>query len=146
MHPEDAKQRLQAWRKQFEEEWIDLFAWWHHCQGKAFIYASLCKSFASDDLRLAWWLEFLARGEALSRRDGSRWIPLDEQRILNNVGFAHHLALVRAGAGTLVQLNGRCGTLTGRSNWQLFEVQWCEGEEAGKSTCVRGSNLHLLCS
>jgi hypothetical protein len=37
----------------------------------------------------------------------SRWIPLDEQRILNTAGLAHHLALVHAAARTLVQLNGR---------------------------------------
>ncbi len=142
--PGEAQQRLQVWRKQVEEEWIDLLAWWQRCQGKAFTYALLCESQDSDDLRLAWGLELLTRGEALFRRDGNTWIPLDEQRILNNASLAHHLALVRAGAETLVQLKGKRGMLTGRSNWRLFEVRWQEGEHAGELTYVRGSNLQLM--
>ena len=142
--PGEAQQRLQVWHKQVEEEWIDFLAWWQRCQGKAFTYALLCESQDSDDLRLAWGLELLTRGEALFRRDGNTWIPLDEQRILNNASLAHHLALVRTGAGTLVQLNGKRGVLTGRSNWRLFEVRWQEGEHAGELTCVRGSNLQLI--
>jgi hypothetical protein len=68
---------------------------------------------------------------------------LDEQRVLTNAGFVHHLALLRAGAGAGVQCGEKQGVLTGRSNWRLFEVRWGEDEQAGERTCVRGSSLQL---
>ncbi len=98
----------------------------------------------SDQARLAWGLELLARGDALFRREGMAWVPFDAPRVLGDQGVAHHLELVRAGTGTPIQVNGRRGTLTGQSNWRLFEVRWEEGEEAGELTQVRSGTIHLL--
>lgn len=141
--PEEAKHHLQTWRKQVEKEWIDLLTWWHRCQGHPFTFASLCESQTSDEQCLAWGLELLVHGEGLFRRDGPRWLPLDEQRVLTNAGFVHHLALLLAGAGARVQCGEKYGVLTGRSNWRLFEVRWGEDEQAGEQTGVRGSSLRL---
>ncbi len=141
--PEEAKHHLQTWRKQVEGEWIDLLAWWHRCQGRPFTFASLCESQTSDDQRLAWGLELLVHGEGLFRRDGTRWTPLDEQRVRTNAGFVHHLALLLAGAGAGVQYGEKHGVLTGRSNWRLFEVRWGEDEQSGERTGIRGAALRL---
>jgi hypothetical protein len=141
---EHAKQYLQTWRQKIDEEWVDLIAWWERCQGQSFTYAERCRELASESERLALGLELLARGDLLFRREGMTWTPLDAQRVLSDQGIAHHLDLVHAGAGTPIQINGRRGTLTGRSNWRFFEVRWEEGERAGKLTQVRSGNIQLL--
>ena len=141
---DETRAHLQAWRRQLEEEWVDLFTWWAQCRGQAFTYASLCAELPSDDLRLAWGLELLEHGLELFRRDGPTWTPLEEQRVLSNAGFVHHLELLKAGANTPALINGRRGTLTGRSSWRYFEVRWEEGEEAGERTRVRGHHVHIV--
>jgi Cft2 family RNA processing exonuclease len=141
---DEARAHLQAWRRQLEEEWVDLFTWWAQCRGQAFTYAFLCAELPSDDLRLAWGLELLEHGHELFRRDGRIWTPLEEQRVLSNAGFVHHLELLKAGASTPVLINGRRGTLTGRSSWRYFEVRWVEGEEAGECTRVRGHHVQVV--
>lgn len=92
---------------------------------------------------LAWGLELLEHGHELFLRDGPTWTPFEEQRVLSNAGFVHHLDLLEAGAGTRVLINGRHGMLTGRSSWRYFEVRWDEGEEAGERTRVRGHNVQV---
>ncbi len=103
---------------------MDLLAWWQQRQGKAFPYDELCATAQTDDEKLAWGLELLAHGPELFRRDGLTWTPLDAQRVWRNEGHAHHLRLLEKGAGTNVSVNDRRGTLTGRSSWRFFEVQW----------------------
>jgi hypothetical protein len=56
-------------------------------------------------------------------------------------GLARHLALLDAGAGTPVLVNGQRGKLTGRSTWRLFEVAWEDGEQAGERSGVRVANI-----
>jgi hypothetical protein len=136
----EARQQLIEWRRKLDEEWVDLLAYWEQCQGKQFTYASLCATLSSDDLRLAWSLELLSHGHELFQRDGSTWVPFEEQRVLANAGFFHHLELVHAGVGASVYLHERQGILTGRSNWRLFEVKWNDGAEITK---VRSSNITL---
>ena len=140
---DEARAHLQAWRRQLEQEWVDLFVWWAQCQGRAFSYASLCAHLASDDLHLAWGLELLEHGYELFLRDGPTWTPFEEQRVLSNAGFVHHLKLLEAGAGTRVLINGHHAMLTGRSSWRYFEVRWDEGEEAGERTRVRRHNVQV---
>lgn len=125
---EENKVVLKQWRTQLELSWVDLFAWWKRSQMQAFTFSSLCRDLAleTDDERLAWGLELLLHGSLLFRRDGEMWIPFEAQRIESNDGFTHHLRLLDTGTGTLVQINGRLATLTGQSNWRLFEVRWCE--------------------
>ncbi len=89
-------------------------------------------------------LALLEHGLELFRRDGPTWTPFEEQRVLSNAGFVHHLDLLEAGANTPVLINGRRGTLTGRSSWRYFEVRWEEGEEAGELTRVRGHNVQIV--
>jgi hypothetical protein len=141
---EEIRACLQSWRSRLEQEWVDLFRWWARCQGRAFTYASLCARLPSDDLRLAWGLELLEHGHELFRRDGPTWTPCEEQQVLGNAGFVHHLELLKAGAGTRVLIHGRRGTLTGRSTWRYFEVRWVEGGEAGELTRVRGHNVQVV--
>jgi Cft2 family RNA processing exonuclease len=141
---DEARVYLQAWRGRLEQEWVDLFAWWAHCQGRDFTYASLCAQLLSDDLRLAWGSELLEHGHELFLRDGPTWTPFEKQRVLSHAGFVHHLELLKAGANTPVLINGRRGTLTGRSTWRYFEVRWEEGEEAGELTRVRGHNIQIV--
>jgi hypothetical protein len=140
---EEARRQMQAWRRTLDEEWVDLFAWWKQCGGMPFTFASLCDTLPSDNTRLAWGIELLSHGDALFRREGSTWTPLDAPRVLANEGFAHHLKLLEKGTGISVDINGRRGTLTGRSNWRLFEVRWEEGEEAGELARVRGGHIAL---
>ncbi len=141
---DEARAHLQAWRRQLEQEWVDLFVWWAQSQGRAFSYASLCAHLASDDLHLAWGLELLEHGHELFLRDGPTWTPFEEQRVLSNAGFVHHLDLLEAGADTHVLINGRRATLTGRSTWRYFEVRWDEGEEAGELTRVQGHHVQVV--
>ncbi len=139
----EVKQQLQEWRKALDDMWIDLFAWWDRCMGKAFTFASLCASLESDDLRLAWGLELLAHGHELFVREGTTWTPFHAQRVLANQGFAHHLTLVRAGAGTAVMVGGQRAILTGRSNWRQVEICWDEGGKVGEIVRVRASHVQV---
>jgi hypothetical protein len=141
--PQEIKQHLQAWRKQVESEWVDLFVWWQQQQGKSFTFQDLCDSAQSEEQRLAWGLEILLHGRELFRRNGVIWTPLEKEIIHKNAGFAQHLQLLRAGAGGAVLVNQQRGTLTGRSNWRLFEVRWDEGENQDKLGNVRVSNTQL---
>jgi len=141
---EEIRASLHAWRRQLEQEWIDLFTWWVQCREQSFTYVSLCAQLPSDDLRLAWGSELLEHDHELFRRDGPSWTPVEEQRVLSNAGFVHHLELLEAGAGRHVLINGRRGTLTGRSTWRYFEVRWDEGEEAGEPTRVRGHHVQIV--
>jgi Cft2 family RNA processing exonuclease len=141
---EEIRASLRAWRRQLEQEWVDLFVWWAQSQGRAFSYASLCAHLTSDDLHLAWGSELLEHGHELFHRDGPSWTPVEEQRVLSNAGFVHHLELLEAGAGTHVLINGRRGTLTGRSTWRYFEVRWEAGEEAGELTRVREHHVQVV--
>ncbi|MEO6891140.1 MAG: MBL fold metallo-hydrolase [Ktedonobacteraceae bacterium] len=142
--PEEARQQMQAWRRRLEEEWVDLIAWWDRTRGMPFSYAEVCAHLATDDLRLAWGLEALAHGHELFRREGSTWTPVDEQQVARNVGLVHHLSLVRAGADMPVLVNGRRGTLTGRSTWHYLEVRWEEGEDQGACVRVRGNHVQVV--
>ena len=139
---------LKQWRIQLEMAWIDLFSWWKQSQKQAFTLASLCRDLMleTDDEHLAWGLELLTHGSLLFRRDGELWMPFDEQRIMSNDGFAHHLLLLDAGAGAAIQVNGRRATLTGRSNWRLFEVHWCERIEEAENELaqMRAATIRLL--
>lgn len=139
--PETAKQKLAEWKRSIEQEWVDLIAWWKACQGKPFTYAELCAQFATDELRLAWGIELLARGSSLFHRRGMSWIPVETDRVKSDLGLARHLDLLEAGAGSSVLVNGRRGRLTGRSTWRLFEVAWDEGEQAGERSGVRVGNI-----
>lgn len=139
----EIKQQLQEWRKALDDLWIDLFAWWDHCMGKAFTFASLYTQLESDDLRLAWGMELLAHGHELFVREGTTWTPFHTQRVLANPGFAHHLALVHAGAGTMIIVGGQRATLTGRSNWRQVEVCRIEGGKAEEIVRVRASHVQI---
>jgi Cft2 family RNA processing exonuclease len=141
---EEVRIHLQVWRKQLDEASVDLFAWWKQSHGQPFTFASLCAAVSADDLRLAWGLELLAHGSELFRRDGSTFTPFDEQRVLANPGFAHHLQLLAAPPGSAVLVNNRRGRLTGRSNWRVFEVCYTDGEEAEAPAKVRTAHVHLL--
>ena len=138
---EEARQYLQNWRGKLEEVWVDLIAWWEHCQGTPFSYQDLCQVVSSDNERLAWGIELLARGNMLFRREGIHWMPLDAQKIFQDRGLAHHLDLVHAGANARIVVNEQRGTLTGRQNWRFFEVQWEEGVHAGELAQVRGAHI-----
>ncbi|WP_151758156.1 hypothetical protein [Dictyobacter vulcani] len=62
----------------------------------------------------------------------------------SNGGFAHHLRLLEAGAGSAGLVNDRPGWLTGLSNWRNFEVGWCEPEtETEQLAQVRASSICL---
>ncbi|GCE24039.1 hypothetical protein KDK_78390 [Dictyobacter kobayashii] len=144
---ETNKMRLKQWRQQLDQAWIDLFACWRRCQQSSFSFTSLCQDLGlcqADD-RLALGLELLNHGLLLFRRDGEIWHPLDEQRVYSNDGFAHHLHLLEAGAGSEILVNGRPGRLTGRSNWRLFEVYWNEmdEDESERMARVRASAIRL---
>lgn len=94
----------------------------------------------TNEQRLAWGIELLARGSSLFHRHGMRWIPVEADRVQRDPGLARHLDLLDAGAGTLVLVNGQRGRLTGRSNWRLFEVEWIEEEQARERSGVRVAN------
>jgi hypothetical protein len=140
---QEAKGHLQAWRTQVEEEWVDLFARWKEAQGQPFTYPAWCAHLSTENQRLAWGLELLFHSHELFRRDGATWTPLEEERVLANPGYAHHLTLLEAGAGTPVLVKGRRATLTGRSNRRLFEIRWDEGEETGALARVRSGNIQF---
>lgn len=139
--PQEIKHHLQAWRKQVESEWVDLFVWWQ--RGKCFTFQDLCDSAQSEEQRLAWGMEILLHGRELFHRNGGIWTPLEEEVIQKNPGFVQHLQLLKAGAGSAVLVNQQRGTLTGRSNWRLFEVSWDECETEDKLSNVRASNAQL---
>lgn len=139
--PEDARQKLIEWKRAIEQEWVDLLAWWKRCQGKPFMYAELCAKVESDELRLAWGIELLARGSSLFHRRGMSWLPVEAEKVTSDPGLVRHLALLDAGAGTPVLVNGQRGRLTGRSTWRLFEVEWEDGEQAGEHSGVRVANI-----
>lgn len=138
--PQEAKQRLQDWRKQLNNEWVDLLQWWEACQGQPFTFATLCEHASSEDQKLIWGLELLSHGKELFTRSGMTWAPLSKDRVLGNAGFAHHLELLHAGAGTPVVISGQSATLTGRNNWSLFEIRW---DESGQVVPVKRQNIRL---
>lgn len=141
---QESKQRLQAWRKHIEEQiWVDVFSWWLQCAGRSFTFSELCTTLESDEQRLAWGLELLTHGKELFQREGMTWTSLDADRVLTNPGFAQHIALLQAGAGTSVRVNGQAATLTGRSNWRLFEIRKQSDEAEGTVSNVRTSNIEL---
>jgi len=140
---QEVKQHLQTWRKRLDDEWVDLLAWWERCQGQAFTFASLCAIATTEEQRLIWGLELLAHGQELFSRDGMSWTPFPAERVLKNVGFAHHLDLLHAGAGAQVLICDQRATLTGRSNWRLFEVRWDDSPSAGQIGQVRYQNIQL---
>lgn len=141
---QEVKASLQDWRKQVEDEWVDLIVRWKDVRGQPFTYAAWCGQLATENQRLAWGLELLFHSHELFRRDGTTWTPLEEERVLANPGYVHHLTLLEAGAGTPVLVKGRRATLTGRSNRRLFEVRWDEGEEAGEQARIRSGNIQFL--
>jgi hypothetical protein len=120
---QDIKQRLHHWRKSVDSEWIDLFACWQQYTPDAFTYQELCAQSHTEEQRLAWGLELLLHGKELFRRRGTQWTPLSKDVIMANTGFAQHLHLLQAGAGTPVAVNDQHGILTGRSTWRHFEVR-----------------------
>ncbi|GHO89291.1 MBL fold metallo-hydrolase [Dictyobacter formicarum] len=147
---ETIKVYLKKWRQTLDQAWVDLFAWWRRCQQSTFSFTSLCRDlelYEADD-RLAWGLELLTHGLLLFRHHGETWHPLDETRVYANGGFAHHLQLLEAGAGSAILVNDRPGHLTGRSSWRLFEVCWDEiletEGEAERIAQVRASAIRLL--
>jgi len=140
---EFAKRELQQWRARLDEEWVDALTLWDQAGGRPLSFASLCASLPNADLRLAHGLALLAHGHELFQLDGASWHPFQEQRVLKKEGYAHHLALVRAGVGVEVLVNGRSGRLTGRSTLQYLEVCWEVGEDAGQLARVRGRNVSL---
>jgi Cft2 family RNA processing exonuclease len=141
---EEVRTHLQAWRKKLDETWLDLFVLWKQSHGQPFTFASLCTAVPSDDLRLAWGLELLAHASELFRRDGSTFTPFEEQRVLANPGFAHHLQLLEAPPGSAVLVNDRRGRLTGRSNWRVFEICYEDSEGTETHAKVRSANVQLL--
>jgi Cft2 family RNA processing exonuclease len=140
---DSAKRELQEWRARLDDEWVDALALWDRAGGRPFSFASLCASLPTADLRLAHGLALLAHGHELFQWDGASWHPFHEQRVLKKEGYAHHLELVRAGAGVEVLVNGRSGRLSGRSTLQYLEVRWEDGEDAGNLARVRGRNVSL---
>ena len=142
------KSALRTWRASLDELWIDLFAWWAQCQEEQrenFEYSALCNLAQSEDERVAWGLELLLHGVNLFRHEDLYWMPFERERILRDSGFAHHLALLRAGKETPVNVRGRRAVLTGRSNWRLFEVRWTEeGEGEGELSKVRTVHIETL--
>ncbi|WP_338249511.1 MBL fold metallo-hydrolase [Dictyobacter halimunensis] len=147
---ETIKAHLKQWRQKLDRAWVDLFAWWRNCQRSSFSFTSLCRDLElrQADERLAWSLELLTHGLLLFRHHGEMWHPLDEMRIYANEGFAHHLHLLEAGAGSAIEANGRAGRLTGRSSWRLFEVCWDElletEDEVDRLAQVRAATIRLL--
>ncbi|GHO57096.1 MBL fold metallo-hydrolase [Ktedonobacter robiniae] len=141
--PGEIKQQLQAWRKQLDNCWIDLFTLWERAQGQPFTYAQLCTQVADEDERLAWGLELLAHGRELFNREGESWLPLEREQVAKNPGFSQHLALIRAGEGAAVMVNDQPASLTGKSSWRLFEIQWQAGPTAGQHHKVRSANIRF---
>lgn len=140
----EIKTRLQAWRKRLDEGLYDLFTLWEHAQGEPVSYTQLRASLGDDDARVAWGLELLAHGRDLFKREGGTWYPLSASQVEANVGFARHLALLRAGEGAAVTISNQRATLTGRSSWRVFEVRYEEGGTAGQVTRVRVPNIQLI--
>ncbi|WP_246039346.1 MBL fold metallo-hydrolase [Dictyobacter alpinus] len=139
--------RLKQWRQALNQVWVDLFSWWRRCHAQSFSFASLCQdlNLCLEDERLAWGLELLLHGSLLFRRDGETWLPLAEERVYRDAGFAQHLRLLDAGKDSAVLVNNRSGWLTGRSNWRLFEVRWHELETAtAQPAQIRASSIHLI--
>ncbi|GCE50167.1 Cft2 family RNA processing exonuclease [Thermosporothrix hazakensis] len=124
----EIKQQLQQWHKAIEQAWVDLFVLWTRQQGQPLTYEQLCQQTADETERLAYGIELLAKGAQLFKRQGGRWYPIGEEVVRKNVGFVQHLELLQAGAGAAVWLNGERWTLTGRSNWKLFEIRNHDGE------------------
>lgn len=144
LSPQEIKQNLQAWRKQVDSEWVDLFALWLQQQGESFTFQNLRQSAQSEEQLLAWGLELLLHGRELFRRSGATWTPLEEEIVQKNPGFAQHVQLLKAGVGRTVLVNEQRSTLTGRSNWRLFEICWSEGDNEGKLGNVRVSNVQVV--
>jgi hypothetical protein len=137
MSTEAIKQSLQEWRRQMGQEWVDLFFWWKKAGGRPFTFSALCAGLPADEQKLALGLEFLVHGRELFRREGVFWRPLEQEFVLRNEIFRHHLELLNAGAGAEVRMNERQGFLTGRSTWRHFEVNWSLPGSIGETTRVR---------